>query len=437
MNKTKMLVIIIGMILMSCSKKKDDNSPRNLSILGFLSSSSQSTKTESISLTGGVSVKQKISVTSGQELKYTLRQGSSSSGTPFENRVVISLLDTNNNEVFSTITIPGSSEILSYTPSTTGQFTVLIIPYNSTIMETLLTGATRISSNIQSVTQNSNILTKDTLVGKGKYYISGAFLQAVFPVFFVYEVQKLENRKPVLNTITDAIVVVEVNGTDYTLPYNPNPGFGVSAAYSIFNVGGSVIGKKVRVKITHPTISDLNFDQTISAVPNTVSSIALNGETSLNNSGKTIEIDKNLPITYTWVNSSNNSNEITVQLGIKDGEGGDIFIYVPANLGNYTISRDLLTGLTSTSLTNNDDCIGIVGGATSAAVYDPEYFTGLGTSGEAKSGFSVIVFNFPSPGYQPGEGFFCEENVVNNVAKQFLAGNPTFSSLGTPKLIIK
>jgi len=429
-------VLVIGIIFMSCSKKKEDNSLRDLSILGILTNFFDGNG-EKLSLTGGVSVKQKISVTSGQEFKYTITQGKDSTGETFENRVVISILDTNNNEVYGTITLPGVTEIISYTPKATGEFTVMFIPYNTTTLKTVLTGATSISSSLKSANSRSIASPRNDLVGKGKYYIKGGFIQAVFPIINVYEVTGLENRKPVLSEITNASVIVEVDGTAYTLPYSLNPGFSQPPAYSLQNIGGSVIGKKLQVKITHPTISDINYDQTLTAVPNFVSNVTVNGESTVNNNGKTIEIDKTQPITYTWTNSSANTSEITTQLGIKDGAGGDVFLYVPASLGRFTISKDLLSGLTPTSSKSSDDCIGIIGGATSAAVYDPEYFTGLAASGEAKSGFSVLIFNFPNPGYQAAEGNLCEEDVVNIVAKQFLGGNPTFSSLGTPKLIVK
>lgn len=89
-----MLVLVIGMILMSCSEKKDDNSLRDLSILGFLSGSS-----------GNSSSSPSNSNQATLQIQGTLKD---SSGNPIAN---------------ATLTLSTSQNILSKTEVTTSTTT--------------------------------------------------------------------------------------------------------------------------------------------------------------------------------------------------------------------------------------------------------------------------------------------------------------------------
>ena len=430
MKNRLILICILAIALASCSKKSNDNSLRNLLILGYLTQS----KPETVSLTAGVALRQKIVATQGQELKYTISQTASSSSslltrdTAFNNRVTASLIDSDNREVYTTVTIPGTTETISYTPSKSGTFTVSLTPSGTGSISTTLSGAT--ASN----TLTSENSATSALTGKRKYSIGGGFIQASLAYITIDEVTAIgSNGKPTLSPIKDAVVTLTVGTSVNSLTYASSNFFGVLPGGYSFNTGG-ISGKKVVLKISHPTISDLTFEKEIPLVPTTVSNVKINGISSAINSGTTLNLDKTLPVTFTWTNATGADKPDTTQISFKGANSEDIFIMIPASNETYTISKELLTGLTVTSTTATDDCFGIQGGAGSIFATDPDFFIGLDATGKpVKSGIGVIIFNLNNQ-FQPNLGFFCESGVRNPLITN---SSTTYSSGGVPLLVVK
>jgi hypothetical protein len=190
----------------------------------------------------------------------------------------------------------------------------------------------------------------------------------------------------------------------------------------------STSGKKIRLRVTHPTISDINFDKEITATPTTVKNVKANGISSAINSGTTLTIDKSnpQPIEFTWDIPTGANKPETTQIEI----GRNNFIFVPAFKGSYTVAKELLTVLTSTS--TSDDCIGSMGGAGSSTVYATEYFMGKSTTGAPfPSMLQIANFDIDQT-FHPNLGYFCESGVIPGNGQ-----GATFAARGTPLLVIK
>lgn len=366
-RKVSLFLMLLSLIA-NCSKKKDDNSLRNLLILGFLSQSTA----ETVSLTPGVSVRQKVLVIEGQEMNYTISQATSTSSSTltksslFDSRVVISLVDSDNKEVYSTITIPGSTEIIKYTPKKTGEFTVVITPVGKGTVTTSVQGGT-ISNSLGS--ENSSV---SALSGKRKYRISGSILQGSWVLATVEEATGISaDGKGTFTPITNAVVTLTVDGTtNFSTTYNANHSLGGVFAFpwsgyandTVGNsYGGNLNGRKLRLKVSHPTIADISLDAEITAFPDTVTDVKMNGISSVNGSGETLTLDKTQPLTMTWKNATSNKPELT-QFQVNSANNAIITLLVPAENETFTISKDLLSsGLTSSETNNSDNCVGAIG----------------------------------------------------------------------------
>ena len=416
------------MITANCSKKSDDNTLRNLLILGSLFGD----KSERVSMKAGVSVRQRLEVTAGQEFKYNLTQsGSVSSSTlsknnAFSNSMKISIVDSDNKEVYSAITVPGMSDTISYTPTKSGECTVIIIPNGDGTINASVSGARALNS------LNSENSSEIALSGKRKYQIVGALLSKTFFIVYVNEITSIDSTGlPIFTPKSDAIVTLTIGTQNVPLTYSGDianlmgPGF-----FTFFAPDNT--GKKIRLQVTHPTISDINFDKEITASPTTVSNVKANNISSNINSGTTLTIDKSnpQPITFTWdIPTGANKPETTqIEVGLSN------FIFVPADKGSYTVAKELLSVFTSTS--TSDDCFGSLGGAGSNTVYANEYFMGKGPKGASfPSMLQIVNFNL-NGSLQPNTGHFCEPGVINPLTR-----NPgpeaTFASAGVSSLVVK
>jgi hypothetical protein len=166
--------------------------------------------------------------------------------------------------------------------------------------------------------------------------------------------------------------------------------------------------------------------------PTYVSNVNVNGLSANLGSGQTLTIDKTQAIPITWTNATGNDKPDTVQINIMaETASNDIFLYIPASLGTYTVPKELLSILTSTS--SSDNCIGINGGAGSRYITDPNFFIGLDATGKpVQSGISVIQFNYTNQ-LVPNTGFFCETDKVNPLSTT----STKYSTSGVPLLVVK
>jgi hypothetical protein len=454
------LLLYLAILTANCSKKSEDNSFKNLFLLGYLSNTKAeaASLSEIVSLTAGVSIRQKLDVIEGQGINYTVSQTSSASSSMhsrdslFDNRIVISLVDSDNKELYSTITIPGSSETLRYIPKKSGQFTAVITPFGNGTISTSIEGGSK-ANTLSS--QNSVI---SAISGKRKYRITGAILQGAWVLINVDEVTSISaDGRATFSPITDAIVTLTVDSTtDFSTTYNNNHSLGIfSFPFSGYandqvgsNYGGNVNGRKLRLKVTHPTKSDISLDAEITAYPSTVTDVKINGISSTNGNGETLTIDKNEPITMTWKNATVNKPDLT-QFQVNSNNNSIFTLLMPAENETFTVSKELLSGLTSSGSTSDDNCIGAIGGAGTASVFDTSLYAGLDSSGAlTKSGFSIVNFDFLPFGNvnfnQPKLGFFCEKNGPTNPLTALPSGFPggpkaaaTFNSGGVPLLVIK
>jgi hypothetical protein len=220
------LLLYLAILTANCSKKSEDNSFKNLFLLGYLSNTKAeaASLSEIVSLTAGVSIRQKLDVIEGQGINYTVSQTSSASSSMhsrdslFDNRIVISLVDSDNKELYSTITIPGSSETLRYIPKKSGQFTAVITPFGNGTISTSIEGGSK-ANTLSS--QNSVI---SAISGKRKYRITGAILQGAWVLINVDEVTSISaDGRATFSPITDAIVTLTVDSTtDFSTTYNNN-----------------------------------------------------------------------------------------------------------------------------------------------------------------------------------------------------------------------
>jgi hypothetical protein len=426
------LTLLLAIISANCSKKKDDNSLRNLLVLGILSQS----RAETVSLTAGVALRQEISVTAGQEFTYTITQPSASSSsllsraTSLDNRILTSILDTDNQEVARVLTVPGLTEKITYMPKKTGSIKIAIIPRGSGSITTNITGGTA-SNSLSS--QNSSTLA---LTGKRKYAIAGAILtNSGYSIVNVDEITSIKSDGTIVKkSISDAIVTFTVDGVTVTVNYGINPA-NSDPCFIATSINGYAPGKKVRLRVTHPTISDINFDKEIAASPSPVSNVKVNGISSSKGSGTTLTIDKTAPLIFTWELPTSNQPP-TTQISFNRGDGTDIFLFFPADKLTYTVPKELLTGLTSTSTT--DDCIGSIGGAGSTWIYDTDYFIGLDSGGNSfPSSLSILSFNLFNSSV-PNTGYFCETGKANPLAPfGGAAVGTTYNSAGVPLLVVK
>jgi hypothetical protein len=429
--KTRIILpLLLALLTANCSQKKDDNSLRNLLILGILSQS----KSETVNFTPGVAVRQKIEATQGQTIKYSIAQASAttssilSRNTALSNRVTTSLIDSDNIEVYTTITVPGLTSEISYTPPKSGTYTVSMVPNGSGSVSTTLSGATA-SNTFASENSSAN-----ALLGKRQYAISGGFLQGVLAVINIEKVTSIgSDGKPVKTKITDAVVTLTVGTSVSNISYSSSftPYEFLGGGY-FSNINGGISGKKVSLKITHPTLTDLVFEKEMPITPTYVSNVIVNGLSANLGSGQTLTIDKTQSIPITWTNATGTDKPDTVQINIvAETAGNGLFLYIPASLGTYTVPKELLSILTSTS--SSDNCIGINGGAGSRFISDPNFFIGLDATGKpVQSGISVIQFNMTNQ-LVPNTGFFCETNTINPLSTT----STKYSTSGVPLLVVK
>ncbi len=429
-RKVSLFLMLLSLIA-NCSKKKDDNSLRNLLILGFLSQS----KAETVSLSAGVALRQDVSVTAGQEFTYTVSHPSSGSSsllsrdTSLDNRVLTSILDTDNQEVARILTVPGLTEKITYMPKKTGSIKVVVIPRGSGSITTNITGGTAANS---LSSQNSSTLA---LTGKRKYAIAGAILTNTgFSIINVDEITSIKSDGTVVKkSISDAIVTLTVDSTTATVNYGVNPASN-EPCFIVTSINGYSPGKTVRLRVTHPTISDINFDKEIAASPSPVTNVKINGISTTRGGGTTLTIDKTAPLIFTWELPTSNQPP-TTQIQFNRGDGTDLFLFFPADKLTYTLPKELLTGLTSISTT--DDCMGSLGGAGSTWVYDTDYFIGLDSGGSSfPSSISILSFDLFN-GSVPNTGYFCESGKVNPLAQFGGNAGATYNSGGVPLLVVK
>jgi len=124
-------------------------------------------------------------------------------------------------------------------------------------------------------------------------------------------------------------------------------------------------------------------------------------------------------------------------ISVSNGQLSSPSLFPRADLQTFTIKKELLKILTTTSSVNSDNCIGINGGAGESYKIAKDYFVGYDSSNnQVRSGLSIAklntTVNFPTTSY-PAYGYACETNVLNPLV---MTSSRKFSQDSVPLLIV-
>jgi hypothetical protein len=431
------LPLLLAILTANCSKKKDDNSLRNLLILGILTQP----KAETVTLSPGRSLRQTIALTAGTKFTLQVSQKSSTSSSLYtratsceKDSQTATLVDSTGKMVQGLTTVPGMVDKIEFTPDQSSNYGLIVQSECSTTSEFTYSGG-----NPTNTLASENSIAKQ-LEGTRKYGVEAALLAENILMVTLFEVTALaSDGTPTYQMITNAVVSMGVSGKQFSLPYNSNhllvggtlPFNGY--AYTLSNSEKTGLSTNpVTVSITHPSKSDLILNLELLTYPTFVSNVKMNGKETLIGSSAS-ELTTTSDVDFTWDNATSNKPEnvrIEVLSILSSGKFRNSYVYPTASSGKYTLKKELLKYLTQTSTNDTDNCIGIQGGAGSSSNFNKEFYAGIGIDGNLfKSGLSIG--NFKYTGQNPSYGWVCEVNTKN------IFTNATYSSAGLPTLTVK
>ncbi len=432
------LTLLLAIISANCSKKKDDNSLRNLLFLGILSQST----TETVTLSLGKSLRQNLTLTAGTKFTYQVSQKATTSSSLYsrstsseKDSLNATILDPKGKMVMGIKTVPGMTDKIEFTPDQTGTYSFIAQSESATTAEFSYSGGSPTNS------LSSENTSAKQLEGTRKYGVSATLLAESFLIVSLFEVSAIgSDGTPTYQNISDAVVSMNVSGKQISLSYNANHSLAGGAfthnGYAHTLTSSEKTGlstNPVSLSVTHPTKSDLKVNLEILTYPSFVSNIKMNGKDTLNGSSA-IELTTTSDVEFTWDNATTLKPEmvrIEVLSSLSTGGFRNSYVYPIAASGKYTLKKELLKYLTLTSANNSDNCMGIQGGAGSTSNYNKEFYAGVGIDGNLfQSGLTIANFKFT--GNNPSYGWLCEINTKNP-----LNSNATYSSAGLPTLTVK
>jgi len=430
------LTLLLAIISANCSKKKDDNSLRNLLFLGILSQST----TETVTLSLGKSLRQNLTLTAGTKFTYQVSQKATTSSSLYsrstsseKDSLTAILLDPSGKMVIGITTVPGMTDKIEYTPSQSGTYCIVAQSESATTAEFTYSGGSSTNS------LSSENTSAKQLEGTRKYGVSATLLAESYLTVSLFEVSAIgSDGTPTYQNISDAVVSMNVSGKQISLTYNANHSLGgifqfTGYAHTLSNSEKTGLSTNpVSVSITHPSKSDLKLNLEILTYPTFVSNIKMNAKETLIGSSAS-ELTTTSDVEFTWDDATSNKPELVrveVLSILSNGTFKNSYVYPRADSGKYTLKKELLKYLTLTSTTNTDNCIGIQGGAGVTSNFNKEFYAGVGIDGNLfRSGLSIA--NFKYTGLNPSYGWVCEINTKN------LISNTTYSSAGLPTLTVK
>jgi hypothetical protein len=397
-------------------------------------------------MTPGSSIRQGLQLTANSKMTYTI--SSSVTSTSFINSKNTSTTDNVNfvlldpeGKLIQGISIPpGLEEPFEYTPSSSGVYNIIMQTKGNVNINSKISGGTR-----QNDLNSEKSLSK-LIEGKRKYYIYGLILQDYIMMVDVREVTSISSDgKATMSNVTGATVTMGASGKTYNLTYSTshNLGFMTYSGYYAQIPSGdrsAVSSNSVSLAVSHPTITDLSLSLSLNQYPNYVSNIKIEGNSTLNGASS-LTVSPNSDLTITWDNASTTNKPDLVKIDVissSNGQTSSHSLYPRADQQTYKIKKELLKILTSTSLTNTDNCIGINGGAGESYRIAKDYFVGYdSTNTLVRSGLSIAktntTVNFPTTSF-PAYGYACETNVVNPLV---MTSVRKFSQDNVPILVVQ
>ncbi len=435
MKKNISIFLLTISLFFNCTKDKDDNTLNNLFLLYFLTAG----KTESATLVNGASIRHNITLSAGKKFTYTVSQESSPNSSILtrstdseESSITAFLLDPDKKLVQGIKTVEGMSDEIIYTPETSGNYSVLLQSE----------GNARINVGISGGSANNSIASENSqsklLEGTRKYGVSGLLLAESFLLADVFEVSSVgSDGTPTYQRITDAVVTMNAAGGTKTLTYNANHSLIGSITHNGYaytltqNEQNALKTNPVSLSVSHPTKSDLKIDLELETYPTYVSEVKINDNNTQIGSGS-IELNTTSEVNFTWKNATTSKPDIIRIEVLSNRDRGFVnsYVYPKASDEKYTLKKEFLKYLTKSAETNNDNCIGIPGGAGASALYDKDFYAGVGMDGNIfRSGIMIANFNFT--GFFPSYGWVCEQNTINSL------NQATYSSANLPVLTVK